>query len=248
MDDFSGLNGVRYQSSPYLLEALKHLVNSYLLLRDETVTAAMIPFGIGEMRFIRPCRPGEEIVLEGRRRFQDSGESCWDIRAIDDAGHIIMTVKGLIMKSFSPEAAMVNGAQHRWTASPQPHGPRWGDAAATRVLSGLGPDGPVIYASDLNSPGVKERLVRRLLAGLPGREPGCAPPPSEVAGKSGENRPGPAAPVLRGQPGPAVSFLPGCRSPLGHPDLHRPGGSGHRSGAEFEEGYPGARAFRSRGT
>ena len=101
MDDFAGLNGVRYQYPPYLLEALKHLVNSHLLLRDENVTAAMIPFGIGEMRFSRPCRPGEQIVLEGRRRSEDSGESSWDIRAIDDAGHIIMTVQGLIMKSFS---------------------------------------------------------------------------------------------------------------------------------------------------
>jgi malonyl CoA-acyl carrier protein transacylase len=100
-EDFAGLNGVRYQYPPYLLEALKHLVNSHLLLRDENVTAAMIPFGIGEMRFSRTCRPGEEIVLEGRRRSQDSGESSWDIRAIDAGGHIIMTVQGLIMKSFS---------------------------------------------------------------------------------------------------------------------------------------------------
>ena len=95
------MNGVRYQYSPYLLEALKHLVNSYLLLRDENVSAAMIPFGIGEMRFARACRPGEQIVLEGRRRSQESRGSTWDVRAIDDAGHIIMTVKGLIMKSFS---------------------------------------------------------------------------------------------------------------------------------------------------
>jgi 3-hydroxymyristoyl/3-hydroxydecanoyl-(acyl carrier protein) dehydratase len=101
MDDFAGLNGVRYQYPPYLLEALKHLVNSHLLLRDENVTAAMIPFGISEMRFSRPCRPGEQIVLEGRRRSEDSGESSWDIRAVDDAGHIVMTVQGLIMKSFS---------------------------------------------------------------------------------------------------------------------------------------------------
>ncbi len=95
------MNGVRYQYSFYLLEALQHLVNSYLLLRDEEVTAAMIPFGIGEMRFARACRPGEEIILEGRRRSHDSGGATWDIRAVDDAGHILMTVQGLIMKSFS---------------------------------------------------------------------------------------------------------------------------------------------------
>ena len=100
-NDFAGLTGVRYQYSPYLLEALKHLVNSHLLLRDEEVTAAMIPFAINEMRFSRTCRPGEELVLEGRRRSEDSGESSWDIRAIDDAGQIIMTVNGLIMKGFS---------------------------------------------------------------------------------------------------------------------------------------------------
>jgi len=101
LDDFAGLAGARYQYSPYLLEAMKHLVNSHLLLRDEDVTATMIPFAIGEMRFSRTCRPGEEIVLEGRRRSEEGGESSWDVRAIDDAGQIIMTVQGLIMKSFS---------------------------------------------------------------------------------------------------------------------------------------------------
>jgi NAD(P)-dependent dehydrogenase (short-subunit alcohol dehydrogenase family)/acyl carrier protein len=101
-NDFAGLNGVRYQYSPYLLEAMKHLVNSYLLLRDEEVTAAMIPFGIGEMRFTRSGRPGEEIVLEGRRRSHNSGGATWDVRAVDAAGQTIMTATGLIMKSFSP--------------------------------------------------------------------------------------------------------------------------------------------------
>ncbi len=100
-DDFAGLQGARYQYSPYLLEALKHLVNSYLLLRDETVTMTMIPFGIGEMRFSRLCRPGEALTLEGRLRSQTSNESIWDARALDAAGQVIMTAKGLILKSFS---------------------------------------------------------------------------------------------------------------------------------------------------
>jgi acyl transferase domain-containing protein/NAD(P)H-dependent flavin oxidoreductase YrpB (nitropropane dioxygenase family)/NAD(P)-dependent dehydrogenase (short-subunit alcohol dehydrogenase family)/acyl carrier protein len=100
-EDFAGMNGVRYQYSPYLLEALKHLVNCYLLLRDEKVTVAMIPFGIGEMRFARLCRPGEPIVLEGRRLYQDREGSSWDVRAVDAGGHTIMSVKGLIMKSFA---------------------------------------------------------------------------------------------------------------------------------------------------
>jgi len=101
VEDFAGLKDARYQYSPYLLEALQHLVNSYLLLREEEVVAAMIPFGIGEMRFSRVCQPGEEIILEGRRLSHDGGGATWDIRAIDDAGQIIMTVNGLIMKGFS---------------------------------------------------------------------------------------------------------------------------------------------------
>ena len=100
-DDFAGLQGARYQYSPYLLEALKHLVNSYLLLRDETVTMTMIPFGIGEMRFFRHCRPGEAITLEGRLRSQTGNESTWDARALDAAGQIIMTAQGLILRSFA---------------------------------------------------------------------------------------------------------------------------------------------------
>ncbi|MDP2046776.1 MAG: polyketide synthase dehydratase domain-containing protein, partial [Deltaproteobacteria bacterium] len=101
VEDFAGLKDARYQYSPYLLEALQHLVNSYLLLREEEVVAAMIPFGIGEMRFSRVCQPGEEIILEGRRLSHDGEGAIWDIRAIDDAGQIIMTVNGLIMKGFS---------------------------------------------------------------------------------------------------------------------------------------------------
>jgi 3-hydroxymyristoyl/3-hydroxydecanoyl-(acyl carrier protein) dehydratase len=101
VEDFAGLKDARYQYSPYLLEALQHLVNSYLLLREEEVVAAMIPFGIGEMRFSRVCQPGEEIILEGRRLSHNGGGATWDIRAIDDAGQIIMTVNGLIMKGFS---------------------------------------------------------------------------------------------------------------------------------------------------
>ena len=100
-EDFAGMNGVRYQYSPYLLEALKHLVNCYLLLRDEKVTAAMIPFGIDEMRFSRLCQPGEAMVLEGRRLHQDHEGSTWDVRAVDAASHTIMAVKGLFMKSFA---------------------------------------------------------------------------------------------------------------------------------------------------
>ena len=57
-----------------------------------------------------------------------------------------------------------------WTSSPQPHRPGLSKAGGPQVLSGLGLGEPVIYASGPVSPGAKERLVRRLLAGLPGEE------------------------------------------------------------------------------
>ena len=136
------------------------------------------------------------------------------------------------------------GRRLAWTISPQPHRPRWSDAAAPQVLSGLGPGGPVIYASDLAGPGAKERLVRRLLASLPGQETGGA----------GQSAPGPVSLettalgqprlMLRGQPGPAVSFSQAagrlwaaltCAGQVGV-DAALP--------SEFEAGYPMARAFR----
>ena len=63
---------------------------------------------------------------------------------------------------------MVNATPPPWTISPPPHRPRWSEAAAPQVFSGLGPCEPVIYASDLAGAGAKERLVRRLLASLSG--------------------------------------------------------------------------------
>ena len=135
---------------------------------------------------------------------------------------------------------MVNGAPHRWTLSSQPHGARSVDAAAPQFLSGLGHGGPVFYASDLAGPGAKERLVRRLLAGLPGQETdGASRPVTLETTALGQPRL-----RLSGQPGPAVSFSQAagclwaaltCTGQVGV-DAAMP--------AEFEAGYPMARAFR----
>ena len=135
---------------------------------------------------------------------------------------------------------MVHGAPHRCTISPRPHGPLWFDAAAPQVLSGLGPDGPVIYASDLAGPGAKERLVRRLLAVLPGRETdGALGPVGLETTALGQPRL-----RLKGRPGPSISFsqAAGCLwaalTPAGQVgvDIALP--------SEFEASYPWARAFR----
>lgn len=139
---------------------------------------------------------------------------------------------------------MGNATAAPWTISPPARRLRCSQAAAPQVFSGLGPGEPVIYASDLAGAGAKERLVLRLLASLPGQETGGA----------GQSAPGPVSLELTalgqprlflgGQPGPAVSFSQAagrlwaaltCTGQVGV-DAAMP--------AEFEAGYPMARAFR----
>jgi hypothetical protein len=57
----------------------------------------MIPLEIGEMRFARQCRAGEQITLEARLRAEDNEGHAWDARGIDDQGCIIMQVQGMRM-------------------------------------------------------------------------------------------------------------------------------------------------------
>jgi phosphopantetheinyl transferase len=135
---------------------------------------------------------------------------------------------------------MVTGAPHRGTISPPPHQPHRSGATATRMVPGLDPDAPVLYASDLAGPGAKERLVRRLLAALPGQETGGASPPLILETTAlGQPRL-----LLHGQPGPAISFsraagrLWAAMTPAGQVglDLALP--------SEFEASYPWSRAFQ----
>ena len=95
-----------------------------------------------------------------------------------------------------------------------------------RCFQAWGRATPVIYASDLAGAGAKERLVRRLLASLPGQETGDA----------GQSAPGMVSLELTalgqprlflgGQPGPGGIVFSGRRSHLRRLDVHRPGGSG----------------------
>jgi hypothetical protein len=139
---------------------------------------------------------------------------------------------------------MVNGAPHRGTTSPQPHGLRWPKTAAPQALSGLGHGGLVIYASDLAGAGAKERLVRRLLASLPGQEAGCVwqSAPGTVSLEStvlGQPRL-----RLKGRPGPAVSFSRSGRCLWAALTLSGQVGVDAALPSEFAAGYPLARAFR----
>jgi hypothetical protein len=135
---------------------------------------------------------------------------------------------------------MADGAPDPGIISPRPDRRQDIDPAALQFLSGLGPGGPVIYASGLPGPGAKERLVRRLLAGLSAH--GTADPSRPVTLET--TTLGQPRLLLDGQPGPAVSFSQagGCLwaalAPVGQVgvDAALP--------SEFEAGYPLARVFQ----
>ena len=55
----------------------------------------MLPVEIGEMRFLRPCREGEQITVEARRRVQDETGQTWDARGLDEQGRPLMHFWGL---------------------------------------------------------------------------------------------------------------------------------------------------------
>jgi 3-hydroxymyristoyl/3-hydroxydecanoyl-(acyl carrier protein) dehydratase len=99
--DFANLRNARYQYSPYLFEALLQLVGFHVAAMDPSERRSMIPVEIGEMRFLRKCRVGEQITLEARMRALDEEGLAWDARGIDDQGRTIMQIYGVRMHWFS---------------------------------------------------------------------------------------------------------------------------------------------------
>ena len=95
--DFAHLRNARYQYSPYLFEALMQSVYFSIVAMDPSERRSMLPVEIGEMRFLRPCRVGEQITVEARRRAQDEAGQTWDARGLDDQGRPLMQVWGMRM-------------------------------------------------------------------------------------------------------------------------------------------------------
>ena len=93
--DFAHLLHARYQYSPYLFEALMQLAYFSIVAMDPSERRSMLPVEIGEMRFLRPCRVGEQITVEARRRAQDEAGQTWDARGLDDQGRPLMQVWGM---------------------------------------------------------------------------------------------------------------------------------------------------------
>jgi acyl-CoA thioesterase FadM len=100
--DFAHLHAARYQYSPYLFEALMQLAAFHMLAMDPRDRRSMLPVEIGEMRFLRQCRPGEQITLEARLRVQDQESLAWDARGLDDQGRTLMQVRSMRMHWVSP--------------------------------------------------------------------------------------------------------------------------------------------------
>jgi len=95
--DFAHLRNARYQYSPYLFEALMQSAYFAIVAMDQSEQRSMLPVEIGEMRFLRPCRAGEQITVEARLRAQDEAGQTWDARGLDDQGRPLMQVRGLRM-------------------------------------------------------------------------------------------------------------------------------------------------------
>ena len=95
--DFADLRGAEYQYSPYLCEALLQLAAFHLAATDPSERRALIPQEIGEMRFLRQCRDGEQLILEARLRAQDDTGLAWDARGVDEQGQSVMQIQGLRM-------------------------------------------------------------------------------------------------------------------------------------------------------
>jgi NAD(P)-dependent dehydrogenase (short-subunit alcohol dehydrogenase family)/acyl carrier protein len=100
-DDFANLPNAQYQYSPYLLEAILQLAGFYTLAMKTPEQRSMIPMEIGEMRFRRKCRIGEQITLEARMRAQNEQGLTWDARGVDDQGCTIIQVANMRMQWVS---------------------------------------------------------------------------------------------------------------------------------------------------
>jgi hypothetical protein len=96
-DDFANLLNPQYQYAPYLFEALLQLTGFYCVAMKIPEKRSMIPLEIGEMRFSRKCREGEEITIEARIRAQNEQGLTWDARGVDQQGRTIMQVTRMRM-------------------------------------------------------------------------------------------------------------------------------------------------------
>jgi hypothetical protein len=98
-DDFAGWPTPQYRYSPYALEGLMHLPVPYFMLQDFE-TRNIIPSGLGEVQFVRRCRPGERLTLEARLKKKDEVGTAWDACVWDEAGQLVLQAQDISFHWF----------------------------------------------------------------------------------------------------------------------------------------------------
>ncbi len=86
------------------------LAGFHMVAMDPQDRRSMLPTEIGEMRFLRQCRPGEHITLEARLRVQDQESVAWDARGLDDEGRTICRFVRCACTGFRRDAVRTEGA------------------------------------------------------------------------------------------------------------------------------------------
>ena len=91
--DFSTFANGSTLYSPYVLEALFHLVGNYSIIKSQGHAPQGLPFGFGELRYARQCVPGEEIVLWAQLLKEDPQGQRWDAWAVSAHGEVLLSVR-----------------------------------------------------------------------------------------------------------------------------------------------------------
>ena len=99
--DLSEFQDTNYMYSPYLLEALMHLVAYYNFITGSEHASKGLPVGFEEMRFTRLCRPGEGISISAHMTSEDDAGQRWEAWAVDETGETVMILDGLGFRWFS---------------------------------------------------------------------------------------------------------------------------------------------------
>jgi acyl transferase domain-containing protein/NAD(P)H-dependent flavin oxidoreductase YrpB (nitropropane dioxygenase family)/NAD(P)-dependent dehydrogenase (short-subunit alcohol dehydrogenase family)/acyl carrier protein len=93
--DLSGLGRLLYSYPLYLLEAILQLPGMNRHWANPGGKQEAIPRGIGELRFTRPCRPGEKLVVDARLKSDDALGQTWDACVFDGTGTLVMRASGV---------------------------------------------------------------------------------------------------------------------------------------------------------
>ncbi|NTV42187.1 MAG: SDR family NAD(P)-dependent oxidoreductase, partial [Syntrophobacteraceae bacterium] len=97
---FSFANTPKFHYPPYALEGLMQLCSYYVVMRDESEERAMIPAGIGSVRWFGTHGDGSPITLQARLKREDDQGLVWDAMASQEDGDPLLELSDLHMQWF----------------------------------------------------------------------------------------------------------------------------------------------------